>query len=516
MWAADFTDVPTWSGMFYVALVIDAYSRRILGWRAATSMRTSLVLDTLEMAIWARGRGGVIDLSGLIHHHDAAQYTPCTTPPNPASPRRRPTHLAALEPGRFNAPQLIQAVESVIAVTRPMPGFASRPGGSTSGPGMSMDETACHGLQVEGGAMTDGGNSGPSTMTPDNPRVFLSYRFAEHGAMVPTITAHLTEAGMEVISDVRLQWFKIRLDYALLGLLDQADLVLVLDPPSEDATPPAASLWNRIRSALRSAFNPRQAIEQFIRSADLPGRFRVIVAPGGWLASPDRHWLVRMLYRTVWGKQDSNYQQAGAMMLLLMLGPLLLLFGFYALLFGLCIVLARFGDTFVRRHFRGQDLARRRHESWQAWEQRIAGEVGVPVVSVWLQPDDPCMVTDVVPSGGVSRPLPAQRLGAAVLAVTGSLQRCPGKARRSTELKLWISTATVLVATAITVIGWLAVRYPVVRWVLILGLVTLAMRYVVRKLHQLVLSVLDRRRKRGTEQPPGVIGGPGSDGTPPS
>ena len=44
-WVADFTYVPTWSGMVYVAFVLDAFSRRILGWRAATSMRTSLVLD---------------------------------------------------------------------------------------------------------------------------------------------------------------------------------------------------------------------------------------------------------------------------------------------------------------------------------------------------------------------------------------------------------------------------------------------------------------------------------------
>jgi transposase InsO family protein len=45
LWVADFTYVPTWAGMVYVAFVIDAYSRRILGWRAATTMRTSLVLD---------------------------------------------------------------------------------------------------------------------------------------------------------------------------------------------------------------------------------------------------------------------------------------------------------------------------------------------------------------------------------------------------------------------------------------------------------------------------------------
>lgn len=76
LWVADFTYVPTWSGMVYVAFVIDAYSRRILGWRAATSMRTSLVLDALEQAVWARGRQGRQDLSGLIAHSDAgSQYT---------------------------------------------------------------------------------------------------------------------------------------------------------------------------------------------------------------------------------------------------------------------------------------------------------------------------------------------------------------------------------------------------------------------------------------------------------
>ncbi len=75
-WVADFTYVPTWSGMVYVAFVLDAYSRRILGWRAATSMRTALVLDALEQAVWTRTRDGATDLSGLICHHDAgSQYT---------------------------------------------------------------------------------------------------------------------------------------------------------------------------------------------------------------------------------------------------------------------------------------------------------------------------------------------------------------------------------------------------------------------------------------------------------
>ena len=76
LWVADFTYVPTWAGMVYVAFVIDAYSRRILGWRTATSMRTALVLDALEQALWARRRTGRGNLAGLVHHTDAgSQYT---------------------------------------------------------------------------------------------------------------------------------------------------------------------------------------------------------------------------------------------------------------------------------------------------------------------------------------------------------------------------------------------------------------------------------------------------------
>ena len=70
LWVADYTYVPAWSGMVYVAFVIDAYSRRILGWRAATSMKTALVLDALEQALWTRRRDGR-DLAGLVHHTDA-------------------------------------------------------------------------------------------------------------------------------------------------------------------------------------------------------------------------------------------------------------------------------------------------------------------------------------------------------------------------------------------------------------------------------------------------------------
>jgi putative transposase len=76
LWVADFTSVPTWAGMVYAAFVFDVFSRRILGWRVATTMTTALVLDCLEMALWTRHQEGMLALTGLVRHNDAgSQYT---------------------------------------------------------------------------------------------------------------------------------------------------------------------------------------------------------------------------------------------------------------------------------------------------------------------------------------------------------------------------------------------------------------------------------------------------------
>jgi putative transposase len=76
LWVADFTYVPSWTGMVYVAFVVDAFARRVIGWRVATSMTTTLVLDALEHAVFTRANEGVTDLSGLVSHSDAgSQYT---------------------------------------------------------------------------------------------------------------------------------------------------------------------------------------------------------------------------------------------------------------------------------------------------------------------------------------------------------------------------------------------------------------------------------------------------------
>ena len=65
----------TWAGFVYVAFVIDAFSRRIVGWRAARSMTTALVLDAVEHAFFTRAQEGRRDLTGLIAHNDAGAQT---------------------------------------------------------------------------------------------------------------------------------------------------------------------------------------------------------------------------------------------------------------------------------------------------------------------------------------------------------------------------------------------------------------------------------------------------------
>jgi len=70
LWVADLTYVATWLGFVYIAFVIDAYSRAIVGWRASSSLRSDLALDALEQAIYARP-----DTDDLVHHSDrGVQY----------------------------------------------------------------------------------------------------------------------------------------------------------------------------------------------------------------------------------------------------------------------------------------------------------------------------------------------------------------------------------------------------------------------------------------------------------
>jgi len=70
LWVADVTFVPTWAGFLFLAVVVDAFSRRVVGWSMADHLRTELVLDALNMALWQRRPEEV------IHHSDqGCQYT---------------------------------------------------------------------------------------------------------------------------------------------------------------------------------------------------------------------------------------------------------------------------------------------------------------------------------------------------------------------------------------------------------------------------------------------------------
>jgi putative transposase len=71
LWVADITHLPTWQGFLYLAVILDAFSRRVVGWAMADHLRADLVLDALEMALWNRRPS-----AGLVHHSDhGCQYT---------------------------------------------------------------------------------------------------------------------------------------------------------------------------------------------------------------------------------------------------------------------------------------------------------------------------------------------------------------------------------------------------------------------------------------------------------
>lgn len=68
LWLADFTCLRCWEGVVFFSFVIDAFSRRIVGWQFASNMRTDLVLDALRMALTRRAAGADVE---LVHHSDA-------------------------------------------------------------------------------------------------------------------------------------------------------------------------------------------------------------------------------------------------------------------------------------------------------------------------------------------------------------------------------------------------------------------------------------------------------------
>jgi putative transposase len=70
VWVADITYIPTWTGFLYLAVVLDVFSRKIVGWAMETHLRTELALEALDLALWQRRP------DEIIHHSDQAPSTP--------------------------------------------------------------------------------------------------------------------------------------------------------------------------------------------------------------------------------------------------------------------------------------------------------------------------------------------------------------------------------------------------------------------------------------------------------
>ena len=123
LWVTDLTVVPTRTGAAYLCLIVDAFSRRIVGWRVAAHMRTSMVLDALEMARRSRGA----QLEGLAVHSD--RLSPPSSPPS-ATPSASPRSAPRPQSDRWATPTTTRWPRPSSASTKPSSSAAP-----TRGPG---------------------------------------------------------------------------------------------------------------------------------------------------------------------------------------------------------------------------------------------------------------------------------------------------------------------------------------------------------------------------------------------
>ena len=97
LWVADITYIPTWAGFLFLAVVLDAFSRRVVGWSMANHLRTRLVLDALDMALWQRRPDGVI-------HHSDSEYAGAPPPDRSGIATTTPCARASSPPSNASAP----------------------------------------------------------------------------------------------------------------------------------------------------------------------------------------------------------------------------------------------------------------------------------------------------------------------------------------------------------------------------------------------------------------------------
>jgi len=129
LWVTDLTYVPTRSGMAYVCFIVDAFCRRIVGWRAASNMRTDMVLDALEMARRSRGSRRLV---GLVTHSDAGS--------------------------QFTSVRFTERLDEI----------GARPSIGTVADSYDCDDRGCRGTRRSGRISTDAGSGGLTLVTTDH------------------------------------------------------------------------------------------------------------------------------------------------------------------------------------------------------------------------------------------------------------------------------------------------------------------------------------------------------------
>ena len=159
LWVADITYIPTWAGFLFLAVVLDAFSRRVVGWSMANHLRTRLVLDALDMALWRRRPDGV------IHHSARDRSTP-----------RSPSASAAATPACARPPD-----RSGIATTTPCAKASSPPSN-----GSCSDAAGCALTPKRGWPSSSSSREG-TTRDGATPPSDICHRSTTNGASYPPL-----------------------------------------------------------------------------------------------------------------------------------------------------------------------------------------------------------------------------------------------------------------------------------------------------------------------------------------
>ena len=151
LWVADITYIPTWAGFLYLAVVLDAFSRRVVGWSMANHLRTQLVLDALDMALWQRRPDGVIHHSDQGSQYSSCSAAMCTDPLDPPGSSHAEARMAVFEPTirafidkhnenpKFPSSGPNQAADDILARRQPRAGALCRFC-------LRVDQNLCHEL----------------------------------------------------------------------------------------------------------------------------------------------------------------------------------------------------------------------------------------------------------------------------------------------------------------------------------------------------------------------------------